>query len=436
MWHLQDAPVVRLRTWAPVAVLVAGYVGFLVYAYPGFMSSDSLLQVTEARAGTYSNWHPPAMAALWRLAEHVVSGPAGMLVLQSTAFLVGTYRLLRRCLSPLAAAGVAVGILLWPPVLVTMAVVWKDSQMAGYLLLGASLVIEEDVRWQIAGVLVLMLASMMRDNAPAAVLPLLVFGYRSSQPWKKRVLAAVAIWVAITVAAIAWNKHLTTNEEHQWYSAIAANDIVGILHYAPRSDADVEQLLAGAPLVVHENIASHTPYEPRMWRFVLEGPKRLFDYPKNDAERAAILRAWKGLVLGSPGTYLHVRLRVFQEVLGLSRRPLFDAVWHERQENWTAPTTVPLRASQEAIGDAMDWLAYHGGIFRPYLYFLVACVLLALARRDLPMLALVASGICYELTLVPFAPSADARYSHWMITTALLVAVSVVAKRRASRRPA
>src|ERR1043166_9005219 len=124
-----------LAAWPPLAILVIGWLGFLVYAYPGYMSFDSVWQLREARSGVFTSWHPPAMAMLWRITECVVAGPLGMLILQSVAFLAGAYLLLRRYMPPLAAAVVASLILWFPPVATTLAVIWKDSQMAGYVML-------------------------------------------------------------------------------------------------------------------------------------------------------------------------------------------------------------------------------------------------------------------------------------------------------------
>ncbi|MBV8756649.1 MAG: hypothetical protein JO257_05225 [Deltaproteobacteria bacterium] len=421
------------QRWLPFWILVAGYALFLAYAFPGFMSSDSLLQHSEAQLGTYSNWHPPAMAALWRLVEHAVHGPAAMLILQSAAFVAGAYRLLRRQLAGVPAAACTIGILLFPPVLAAMAVIWKDSQMTGYLLLGASLILDADVRCRIAGVACLALASAMRDNAPAATLPLLLV-WNSPRGWWQRVAIGISLWIAITACAFGINRALTTEDRHLWHSAVASQDIVGILHYDQRSDAECEQLLLGTPLKIHHHIARSQLFDPQNWYAVMNGPGRLFDYPEDDAKRAAMLRAWKQLVAESPGDYLHVRLRIFMEVLGLSRKPLFAAVWHTRRESWADPPDVPLRPTQEAIGEALDWIAAHGLVFRPYLYFFGAIGLLVARRRDRWMVALLASALVYELTFFPFAASADVRYSLWLMTIAVIVAILAIAKVVVRRR--
>ena len=84
------------RRVPPAALLALGWLIELVYAFPGYGSFDSQFQLGEARAGVYSDWHPPAMAVLWHYVDRVVAGPLGMLVIQTACFLAGAYLVLRR----------------------------------------------------------------------------------------------------------------------------------------------------------------------------------------------------------------------------------------------------------------------------------------------------------------------------------------------------
>src|SRR5204863_4843679 len=114
-----------------------GWLLFVVYSYPGYMSTDSVDQLLQARgANEIHDWYPPVMAVMWRVTDAIVAGPFPMLVIQSCAFLLGLAALLRHVLAPRRAAIVAAVVLLLPPVLTPMAVIWKDSQMAGFLVAG------------------------------------------------------------------------------------------------------------------------------------------------------------------------------------------------------------------------------------------------------------------------------------------------------------
>lgn len=431
-----------LRRLGPAAILAIGFGAFLVYASPGFMSIDSAQQLDEARSGQFSDWHPPAMAALWRLVEHVVTGPLGMLLLQSTAFLAGAVLLYRRVLGPFAAAIAATLTLWFPPIVVPLAVIWKDSQMAGYMLLGFALMLDERRRkW--LGVAILAVATAMRANAAAATLPLFAFGFvwRAGALWWQRLAVALGVWGAITAVAMTTNRVLTKVPTHAWHTSIAAADIPGILEFSRKySDAELIELLEGTPLVPREKIFinARANYTPISWWRVLNGPDRLFGWPNSDDERSALARAWWTLVRDNPLAYLDHRAHVFREVLGLSSSPLFDPVWHARVPADYAVrlgVSPDTRGTQDAIAGGLMSISAKTLLFRAWVYFLLALVFVPLAWRDRELLALYASGLCYELSLFPFAPSPDVRYSHWLMTTTVIATVMLVHKRmRATRR--
>ena len=122
MWEVLHRVQRVLRSLSPRAVLLVAFGGFLLYGFPGYMSSDSVLQLTEARTGHFSDGNPPLMAAEWWVLDKIICGPVLMLALQGALLLGGLYVLLRRFLDAKPAAWTAGAILLFPPVLVTMAV--------------------------------------------------------------------------------------------------------------------------------------------------------------------------------------------------------------------------------------------------------------------------------------------------------------------------
>ena len=104
-----------------------------------------------------------------------------MLVLETVMFVAGLYLILQRHLTtPIKAAIVTVAITWFPPVLVLMTVVWKDSLMAGFFLLGIGLLTGKRSRW--FGVLAITAAVATRHNATAAALPIFLFLFPVSLP--------------------------------------------------------------------------------------------------------------------------------------------------------------------------------------------------------------------------------------------------------------
>ena len=425
---------IRLQT---AGLLAIGFAGLLVYAFPGYMSSDSVAQLVDARSHQYSDWHPPAMAAMWTVVELVAKGPAGMLILQGTLFLLGTFGILRSALSPRTAAIASSAILLFPPVFTPMAVIWKDSQMAGFLLAAIALLLDPRRSRRCAGLVLLAVATALRDNAAAATLPLIaiLFRGRPDQRWLPRIAIALGLWIATVAAARGANHALTKVELHAWYVSLGPSDIIGTLKQSRTySDAELLQIFEGAPLVQRENIQPHarTHYNPTGWWYYMAGPLRVFDWPTTAEQRAAIARAWWQLVRDNPAAYFYHRLRVFRGVLGVTDRPVMDPVWHTHvalERLATADPYADATGAQAAIADGLTWVGTETPLYRPCIYWWVAIALLWLARRQPDVLALLVSGLTYELSLFPFAPSPDYRYSHWMVTATVISVVILFARR-------
>lgn len=421
-------------------VLAIGWLAFCVYAYPGYLSTDSVDQLVQARGAPLHDWYPPVMAIVWRTTDHLIAGPFPMLVIQSVAFLLGLDAILRRIVAPRTAAIAASAILLFPAVITQMAVIWKDSQMAGFLVAGAACLLSAQRRWRLAGCALLVLATAQRYNAPAATLPLVLglLPWRDESPrWRwRRHARALAAWIAITVLAFAANRVLTERETHPWHSSLALLDIAGMIAHAPSrvSDAELRELLAGVPGAPTESIQQRVRkvYRPEAWWPLANGDGRIVAAPTTEAERDAVARAWRQLLSAYPGAYLAHRWSVWKWVLGARGARPAAAVWDGFTENDAQIAMIAHQASHAPL--QAKWLAALHRIeatlvFRVWAYLLVSLALLPLCRGNRIAFVVLASGLAYELSLLVVAPSADYRYSHWMIVCAVTAAVLVFAAR-------
>ena len=445
-----------MKRLSPPAILALGALAMMLYAYPGFMSFDSIWQLTEARSGELGDAHPPMMSALWGAVDRVIAGPFGMLVIQIACFLVGAYLVLRKLMSPRAAAVCASVLLLLPPVSSVMAVIWKDGQMAGYLLLGLALVMSPR-RWvRIAALGCFVLATAMRHNALAMTFPiiLLLFTWSPRHRWWARYPIAIAAWVAVTFSAQTLNGALVSSQmrSHLWHDALALYDIVGTLRYAdPISDDELREVFAGVSLIPKENIQEATRrtyrpedvverarlafgagrYVPQLWTTTYH----FIDVPTTMEQRAAVARAWKQIVPAHPAAYLRYRWEVFSELIQMADEPIPKAtyVWFVDVINppaameKTGHSAVPARI-QDVLRDAMWWLG-DTWVFRPFIYIALSLVFVALCFRDRALLALIGSGLCSEAVLFLLAPTIDYRYSFWLVVTTLLAGMILIARR-------
>ncbi|MEO8703183.1 MAG: hypothetical protein ABI867_24265 [Kofleriaceae bacterium] len=427
-----------LRELRARSILVGGWIAFMIYAWPGYLGWDSVTQLVQARAGHYTDDHPPAMAVLWRLLEHVVRGPALMLVLISVTFLAGVYLLLAKVMSERRAAWFAIAILAFPPVGTLLAVVLKDCLMAGFVLLGLPFLLG-DGRRRWLGLALFAVASTMRWNTLAASLPLIFLLFRWSPTingWKRYAVATVA-WLGVTVGAGAVNQALTDEAYHYWYSSHAYQDIAGTLEYArPYSDAELREALEGTPLVARDQIQARMRaiYQPWSFTHLRGGDTRIWDFCETAEQRAAVARAWKQILTENPAAYLQYRWDVFVLLMRFDggryvntitafMPPHEDAALVEHDATYSRAQSV----MASAVTPLSETL-----MFDPYIYLAVSLIVLGLAiGRDRLAAAIVLSGLSYQGAWFLLAPTADYRYSQWMVTTTVLGAIVCFANRRA-----
>jgi hypothetical protein len=439
----------------PFVILATGWTVFLLYAYPGVMTMDSFDQLREGREWFFTDSHPPAMAALWGIVDRIVPGPIGMLAIQSIAFIAGLYLIFARVMRPRRAALCACAVLLFPPVLAPMAAVWKDCLMAGFLLLGAALILDPRRSRRLVGLAWLVAATAMRYNAPAATLPLLLllFEWLPEQPrtWK-RVLArygvALGAWLAVTILAFGINAALTDRKMHFWHSSLALLDIVGTLANVDEDipDAELRPELAPTGILVDKDFhaAIRAKYKRYDFQQLVSDQGHLWDVPLTgivpapEAQRDAIERAWLDIVTAHPGAYLKHRFAAFGEALGVYSKFQGAIVVPHRAQYSGMLAYMGLAAGwsrfQERTENAMMFLAKKTRIYRPHAYALLSILLLGLCRREREVAAILLSGLGAELSLLPLTQTPDYRYSHWMIVCTCLALVVLCARR--ARAPA
>ena len=144
---------------------------FLLYAWPGYVGWDTLAHLLMVRSGVYTDGHPPAIAAMWRVVELVVTGPAGMLLIQTATLYGGLSGVFAKLTLPRAAAIATAAVFLFPPVAGVTAIVVKDALMAGFIMVALALMLDERTSRNRLALLPLVAASAMRWNALAATFP-------------------------------------------------------------------------------------------------------------------------------------------------------------------------------------------------------------------------------------------------------------------------
>jgi hypothetical protein len=425
---------------SPRAILVGGWAAFLVYAFPGYLGWDAMTQMTQARLDHYTDDHPPAMAILWRFCEHFVRGPLLMLLIVTILFVWGLYRLLQRYLPDRKAAIVTLVVLWFPPIGTIMAAIFKDTMMAAFLIAGIPLLTAPSRRsW--LGLACIGAATLFRYNAIAATFPLviLLWRYRATVGWRRYAIAFVA-WFGVTAVTLAAPKFLADEETHYWYWSNALQDIAGTIEFArDYSDAELEQVLDGT-LHVHDHIQDRfrAIYAPVDFRHLERGEHRVLEKPVTPEQRTAIARAWKQLVFGNFGAYLHYRwdnfaaLMRFDHAVYVNAYTRFLAFGHE-ETNFLGHDAGPSHVQARLI--AVMVALSETPLFDPSVYLVLALLLVPFVLRDRIAGALLASGLVYQAAWFFVAPTADYRYSHWFVTMTVVATILVFVRRYRRQAP-
>ena len=315
----------------------------------------------------------------------------------------------RDVLAPRRAAFATLAITWFPPVLVVMGVIWKDSQMAGYLVLGIALLLR---RRRVLALAVLVVVGALRHNAPAATLAPLVLLL------DRRWWIGLAAWLAVTAGSFAVDGLLVNQPGPSLTDLIEVTDIQGTATFAdPIPDDDLRELLAGTNLTVDHDIqrALAANYAPKLYLEFAEHPQPL-ELSTTEAQHAAVQHAWLTLALREPLAYLHHHWDMFRRVLEIHA---------------SSTSSVFVVAGQPSLIQRVAfWFVRAIGRvwYVPFVYFVVGLFTLGFARTRLE-LALLGSGLVYELALFPVALTADYRYSHWMILSTTIAVVLVVIRR-------
>ncbi len=382
-----------------VAVAAAASLGFgftLISFWPGYLSSDSILQLLQARSGQYDPWFPPIMSWIWRFTDHIAPGPLGMLVLHNLLFWSGIGLLVHHTVRRPTVAFLAiltVGLL--PPVLALLSTVWKDVGLGVSLVLAFALLLVADERRSLLGVVLalplLFYATAVRYNGAAAVLPLALWAGSTAaarllpmSAYRRSIGLAVGVLLLASIVALALtiNGQLAGGRLPETFRAIFVQDTVAIT------------LATGGRIPPPGSVRS-------------------------------IGARWRQTVTDHPGAYLRYRGQTYALLLGIGSAP----VCYPFQEGTDDPKQiVPLPSKTSLNRWVMAYLeaVKNSVLFRAWLYLVLAVALPAVAwtlerERRLAALVLGASGVLYSLPYFFIAPDCDFRYNWWTVLAVVLL---------------
>ncbi len=451
-WVWRAAAAEPSRT-AVAAVFVLALIVSLALNLPGHMSYDSVLQLTQGRAGVYNNWHPPVMAWLLGLFDGMVRG-TGLFVLFDSLLLFGALLALALA-SPRTTWLAAALALLWvlsPDGLIYPGIVWKDVLFAAASTAGFAVLAVLPRAWPrrrlrfglIAAAFVLLsLGALARQNGfvilPAAAAALGWIAVRCSA--RSALHTALAYSLSPLVGAVALVLGATAAlQAHGDGEPSTAYQMEDLQTY------DLAAALRLDPALKLDHLAAESPRLEQLMRARAAAaytPERLDPITSMPALQAALIEIpmeamsdqWRDLVLRHTLLYLRVRIVDFAWVFFTPRieacLPYFVGVdgpsaWVQRlgMKNGERPQDVALRD----YGDL--WI--HTPLASHAVYGLLggAALIFLLRRRrpaDIAVAGLVTSALLFTATFFLISVACDYRYLYFLDVAAIGASLYVAA---------
>jgi hypothetical protein len=432
--------------WALAAALL--FISTIAARWPGVVMYDSVGQFSQARDGAYGDWHPPIMARLWALLNHVHAGTEPFFLIQMLLWW-GGLGLLAAALGRQARHGAAAFVLLIgasPLFLGWATVVLKDAQMACCLVAATGiaahwlLAARTPPVWARAVILILIAyATLVRGNAAFATVPfaLALFGWAGVARFSGRIGLLVILTATVLALSGPINHRILGAEPNHAERSLPLYDLAGIAHFAPLKTIPG---LAPGQWAEAEKRGCYTPFfwnpygEPAECGFI--GDRMAF----GDKASEGIMRVWIGAVVRHPIAFARHRIGHLNSNLrfwvGPGERDALPPLYSE--PNTFGLGAPPTAAARELITGAGFMVASPLGW--PTLWLAVALGLLWANARNAGngqarlgrALALSAAVMSASFALVSIA--SDLRYHLWSMVAAALALVLLIDARALERR--
>lgn len=442
-------------------VCAAGFLLCVVAFYPGYVSPDSIRQLTEGRAWSFTDWHPPLMAAVWGVLDRAVPGPFGMLLLHNALFWTALAVFWRNEYRRSVLVGLGfVGLGFLPTALALLSTVWKDVGLGASLLLASALLHTARRTGSRAALLasipLLFYGYGVRQNAAPAVLPLALWsGFVALRVFRpagakavRRASAApplvvgLVYFMLLTAAVFTTTRVLAGGRSSYIYQAVLMHDLAAVSK--ERGEALFPDYILRGENFSPANAAVGYQPEMAMTLFRREGSGLRWT---ESADEAAALRAkWMEVVPANKAVYLRHRWEVYKWLTGLGKDEVcFPYLATSHKFGGYDPHEWAVHRLLRAV----FWKLRNTLFFRGSWWLLVSLTLLCLAlvgrlKGDLETVcALSASGLLYGVAYFFVTPSCDFRFLWWTALSSLvglclsaLYAVEMISHRRAMLRSA
>lgn len=301
--------------------------------FPGGVSNDSLQQYKQALSGNYSDWHPPIMAAMWRLLMCIWNNP-GVLLVFHNLFYWGFWCILStwffRGLKPRLTV---FSISLLPPLWSQLHVLWKDTELSiaflgCYLFLtlakermekGESIKSLGVLKFLSFSLILFCYSAWVRTNSLPALLPLAYYTlsqHRQKFRFFRTISGCILITVLIYLLGMGFNYGFLKANHSHISQLIQMQDIVGVSIRTAKTDLFPHYWLQLNSEATPENILKD--YRPdTVDSLVYFGHISLTENPEFLKE---LRTKWIMAIENSPGAYFLYRWDCFKLLLDFDNK--------------------------------------------------------------------------------------------------------------------
>jgi hypothetical protein len=418
--------------WLAAAIGLA----FTLWAfYPGYVTQDSAEQYHQALSGDFDTHHPPLMAMLWRITDHVIPGPGGLFVLFAIAYWAAL-ALVASSMRGRWRQVVAVAVIgLWPPMIGLLAHVWKDVGLLAMFMLASGLMVRESRRPSRVPLIIALgliaLGAGFRHNGFFAALPFMPYlaaRWVSMERTRLRIITFAVLAMLATTFIAQLPNYLPNVKRRSMWPTVALWDLAAVSISEGR--ILIPDSLVRSPLTLPE-LESTFDDSTNTSTFSTGKIVLSLSAPYDAKQDRDLLHAWSALPFQHASAYWRHRWRLTRRLFGSGEegRPAGLVLQPEDQNVAGNPPITPNRSRLNNFVMASLFYLIGTPLFGGWLYLsiaflvLVSCIRRSARAQHVLAATIATSGLCYALPLTVISGAADFRYLSWLVGASLIAAL-------------
>ena len=424
--------------------------------YPGMLSSDSIASLGEGRSGIIYDQNSAVMSYLLGSLDRIISGTGLMLIIQLAVFWIAVALLCQAVYQRSLALGLAVVLFPFLPQIISqIPAIWKDVGMAIALLMSVALVYLAKKTGSKTALLLspifLFYGFAARLNSLPAVLPIALWsGYVAVALFQMRggyvpAATGLAYFVAMFGIVQIFNIVVTEGRTSYPFQFVLLHDLAAISassneaefpgYVTQREGFSMEAVKAKYTTASIGGLVYVDPNHPEVIPALATS--------ENPDQIRELRATWWKAVREHPMIYLTHRLRVFAQLIGLSRSVInqyCDVSYNPPEHSIVENSAGRFLNGYFAVFRRPFMQTF---FFRGFLWLAASASLAFVAvkarfRKDWDFVfVLAASALLYTAAYFVTAPAADFRYIFWpAIASGLAIIFGIYLLRQEKAIPA